>query len=164
MENNRIEMLKKMHSARAIKRKDFSFKHIFEGSVKEIKPDENRSIILEIIGFESKFVPKYEKDTNSGFHTTIFLKNGKTTGAFSNALNEFANFFYEGAGLDINDTFKKIDFLGAADKAGFIKVQVTKIDLDSNKTTYEFVLLDGEVEGLKKLQDSFGAMPLQLTE
>jgi hypothetical protein len=152
MSTNRIDAIKKAHEARRIKQKDYSFKNLFENKAKEkeLKVDENGAIVLEVVKIESKYVPKYHNENNQGYITTLTLKNGKTVGAFSNALHEFANFFYEGAGVNLDDTFKKVDIKGADNKPGFVKVKVTKIDLDGSKSTYEFEVIDGNVEGLTR--------------
>jgi hypothetical protein len=136
--SNAIDKLKKMHSAVSIESKDFSLKEIFAGKETEA--------VLIVTGLASKFVPKYHSDSNYGYHTMIYLIDGKKTGAFSNALYEFAKFFYIGAQLDPNAEFNKIMFTD-----GFIQVRVSKVDLGKGKTTYNFEILDGEVDKIERI-------------
>jgi hypothetical protein len=137
--NSVVDKLKKMHSARAIEQKDFSLKDLF--------PAGTESVDLEVIGLASKFVPKYCNENNAGYHTMIYLKDGKKTGAFSNALFEFARFFYEGVGLDLDSTFNKVEFANG----GFLKVRVSEVPLDKKKSTYNFEIVEGEINGFSRM-------------
>lgn len=144
-----VEQLKKAHSARSIEQKDLSLKDFFSKDV--------QTVTLQITGFASKLVEKYKSDTNAGYHTMIYLKDGKKTGGFSGALYDIAKFFYEAAGLDLNSTFNKIEL------TGYIDVKVSIIDLGKGHTTYNFEILDGVVTGYSRMGKLGNAQPL-LTE
>jgi len=137
--NKTVEMLKKMHNAQMIERKDISLQDLVnqEGKAGELT--------TEVVGFASKLVPKYKNDDNQGYHTTVYLKDGRITGAFSNALHEFANFFYEKAGLDIDQTFNKVTFPN-----GSLKLKISVVKLDAKKSTYNFEIVDGEITGIER--------------
>jgi hypothetical protein len=145
--NKIVENLKKMHDAQRIENKDFSLKHLFVLSNATInkltKPyqQEDGSAILPVVGLASKYVRKYDNENNPGYHTTVYLKDGKKTGAFSTALYEFAQYFYEQAGMGGDSTFKKLEFNGC------MNVKVTKVDLDGGHTTYNFEIVEGDVTG-----------------
>lgn len=152
MSKSTIEMLKKLHSAQAIEQKDYPLKDLFTSK----EPTKT----LQIVGFASKHVPKYEKEGNAGYHTTIYLSNGERTGCFSSALHDFAKFFYQTAGLDPADTFNKLMFTDG----GFISAKVTKIPLAEGRTTYNFELLDGEFVTVERItNNSGGALLLAAT-
>lgn len=135
MSNSLMDKIKKMHSAVSIEQKDYSLKEIVNKNTPEA--------ILEIKSLSSKFVAKYHKDGNEGYHTTIQTSDGKRTGCFSGALLEFARFFYSNAKMDTTSDFCKITF------DGFIKVKVTYVPLDAGRSTYNFEILDGEIKGLE---------------
>lgn len=137
MSNKMIENLKKLHSAQAVEKKDFSLADCFDSKTKEV--------VLSITGLASKFVPKYKNENNPGFHTMMYLKDGQKTGAFSTALHEFASFFYEKAGLDPEEKFNKIMFNGSID------VKVSKIALDGGRGTYNFEIIDGDATGAERM-------------
>lgn len=138
-----IDQLKKLHQAQAITKKDFSIKALFENN-KAAKPYQNDdgTATLEIVGFSSKLVPRYISETNAGYHTTVFLKDGKKTGAFSGALLELASFFYQAAQLDVSAPFNQIMF----NESDFVKVKVSKVDLSEGHMTYNFELVDGQLD------------------
>lgn len=147
--NSLIDRIKKMHSAVSIEKKDYSFKDLFK---------DNESVTLEIQGLATKFVPKYAKEENAGYHTTVYLKNGEKTGCFSGALLEFANFFYSNANMDTKADFNKITFDGS------IIVKVTKIKLDGGRSTYNFEIVDGVVNGIERMGKLEGQAGLLLGE
>lgn len=132
-----LDQIKRAHSARSIEAKDFSLSELFTGDVD--------AVTLKVTGFASKLVDKYVSENNKGYHTMIYLLDGKKTGAFSNALHEFAAFFYENVGLDVNDTFNKVMFPN-----GHLEVLVSVVQLDKKKSTYNFEILDGEIKGFTK--------------
>lgn len=136
MSTNLIEKIKKMHSAISIEKKDYSFKDMFK---------ETDVVVLDIKGLATKFVPKYAKEENAGFHTTVYLTNGEKTGCFSGALLEFANFFYSNADMDTKADFNKITF------DGHLQVKVTKIKLDGGRFTYNFDIMGGEVSHIERI-------------
>lgn len=140
-----------MHAARSVEQKDLSLKDFFTGKEKEA--------VLEITGLASKYVPKYHNENNPGYHTMIYLKDGRKTGAFSNALFEFAKFFYELAGLDVDSTFNKLEFPN-----GVLKVKVIKVDLDKGKTTYNFEIIEegSELNGVARMGKIEGIKPMLL--
>lgn len=136
--SNAIENIKKLHSAMSIERKDISLKELVAAEADK----KSKVLVMNVAGFASKYVPKYHNENNQGFHTMIYLTDGRKTGAFSNALYELAQFFYKGAGLSEHEKFNKIMF----NEGGFIQIAVTVVELDSKKTTYNFEILDGNVD------------------
>jgi hypothetical protein len=144
-----LENIKKAHQARSIEKKDFSLTELFTGKETETT--------LKVIGFASKLVEKYKSESNAGFHTMVYLQDGQKTGAFSNALYEFAKFFYEGAGLDADSSFNKVEFPN-----GHIEVKVSKIDLGKGKTTYNFEIVDGEINGIARMGKLENSAPMLL--
>jgi hypothetical protein len=136
--NGLVEALKKMHSAQAIEKKDFALQDLFDSKTKEVT--------IDVAGFASKFVPKYHKEDNPGFHTMIYLADGQKTGAFASSLWYFAQFFYEKAGLNPEDKFNKLMFDGS------LKVKVTLIPLENgSKKTYNFEIVEGEINGVERI-------------
>lgn len=155
--SNAIDKIKKLHSAMSIERKDISLKDLVS---KEAEKD--GTVTVEIIGFASKFVPKYHNENNQGYHTMIYLKDGRKTGAFSNALYDFARFFYEGAGMDTTAEFNKLMLA----ENGFLKVKVSPVKLDGGKSTYNFEIVDGDVDTskLERIGAIAGNTPLLLEQ
>lgn len=149
--SNAIDKIKKLHSAMSIERKDITLQDLVsqEGNKEGIA-------IVEITGLASKYVPKYHNENNQGFHTMVYLKDGRKTGGFSNALYDLARFFYDGAGMDATSTFNKVEF----SSGGFIKVAISKVKLDGGKSTYNFEILDGEVNGVERMGQVTGQAPL----
>jgi hypothetical protein len=144
MANNAIDKIKKLHSAMSIERKDVSLKDLLAQEA-----DKKTNVLtIEVTGFASKYVSKYHNENNSGMHTMVYLKDGRKTGAFSNALFELARFFYKGAGLDEFAQFNKIELKDG----GFIKLNVALVKLDGGRTTYNFEIVDGNIDaGVEKL-------------
>jgi len=154
---SKIDQLKKMYSAMAIEKKDISLQDLVNQKGKD------GVIEVEIVGLASKLVPKYQNATNDGYHTMVYLKDGKKTGGFSNALHQFANFFYEGAGLDTEAAFNRVNF----NEKSFIKARISIVKFTDvmdgktvNKTTYNFELLDGDVEKVERIAQFSGNTPL----
>jgi hypothetical protein len=159
--NKTVEMLKKQHDARRIVNKDFSIKNLFEISSKEInkktKPyqQEDGTAIIPVIGIASKYVPKYDNGSNPGYHTTLYLKDGIITGAFSTAAHDLANFFFAAAGLDTEAEFNQLMFASG----NVVNVRVSKIEFSGTnekgeteaRKTYNFEILDGEITGAERL-------------
>jgi hypothetical protein len=152
--SNAIERIKKLHTAMSIERKDISLKDLVA------KEGKNGAVTIEIVGLASKYVPKYHNENNQGMHTMIYLKDGRKTGAFSNALYDFARFFYEGAQMDTKAEFNKIMF---TDK-GFLKVNVAVVELEKGKTTYNFEIMDGLVENVERFGNLPGNTPLLIEQ
>lgn len=144
MSNNAIDKIKKLHSAMSIERKDIALKDLVANEA-----DKKTGIaVIEITGIASKYVPKYHNENNQGFHTMLYLKDGRKTGGFSNALLELAQFFYKGAGQDPHSTFNKVEFK----EGDFVKVGIAVVKLDGGRTTYNFEIIDGVVEhGIERL-------------
>lgn len=140
MSTSFIEKLKKAHQVMSIQKKDLSLKDFFQGKETEVE--------IEVIAISSKYVKKYDKSQTNGslgFHTTLYLKDGRVTGAFSNSLLELARFFYSSVGMNPNEEFNYLSFKTESQPDAFIKLLVTKISLDDNKTTYNFKIVDGLV-------------------
>lgn len=131
---SKMDRIKKLHQAQAIERKDISLKDLVAQEGKD------GALTIKIKGFASKWVEKYASEDNKGYHTMVYLADGRKTGAFANSLYDLASFFYKGAGLNVGELFNKIDF-----KDGYIEVKVTTIELDKKKSTYNFEILDGEI-------------------
>lgn len=143
-----LEKLKKLHDMQSIKKKDISLRDLIA------KEGKAGSVVLDVIGFESKFVPKYEQPGKClGYHTTIFLSDGRTTGCFSNALYELAGFFYKlmpgyTEGLD----FYPCHFTGG----DVIVIEAETVALADNKSTYNFEVT-GQGELSHPVEGIFGA-------
>lgn len=135
-----IDQLKKLHSAQAIERKDISLEKYLAKNA-----DENGHATIAIAGFMSKHIPKYEKAElgQRGFFTMLYNTDGVKIGAFSNALFEFATFFYSKApGYDENGKFYKWEFT----EGDMILVDVSEVNLDGGRSTYNFELLSGVLD------------------
>lgn len=139
--SNAIENLKRMYSAQAIEAKDISLQDLVN------KEGKDGSIVIRINGIASKFVKKYASENNYGYHTMLYMIDGRKTGAFSNALYDFARFLYAGAKLNTDAEFNKIEF----PEDGFLEIKVTVIKLDSKKSTYNFEIVDGLVDKVARI-------------
>jgi len=139
------EKLRKMYEAQSIEAKDFSLKDLFSLSA-SVKPYQNEdgTATLHVKGIASKFVPKYCNENNRGYHTTLYLTDGKKTGAFSNALLQFAEFFFGAAGVELNE-YARVTFDGE------VEILISKVDLAGSKTTYNIEYVGGEFTGLERL-------------
>lgn len=149
--SNLLKQIKSVYSTQSIERKDISLKDLLN------KEGKNDSIVVNITSFTSKLVPKYKNEHCYGMHTMITIsdkiKDGKKevervrkTGGFSNALFEFAKFFYNGVGLNPYDDFNKTELVGTG-----IQTRISIVKLDGGKSTYNFEILDGDVEGFRKM-------------
>lgn len=142
--SNAIDKIKKLHSAMSIERKDISLKDLVSNEADK----KTGTVVVDIVGFASKYVPKYHNENNAGMHTMLYLADGRKTGGFSNALFELAQFFYKGAGQDPFAQFNKVEFT----QGDFVKVGITHVKLDGGRTTYNFEIVDGMVEhGIEKV-------------
>jgi hypothetical protein len=138
--NAAVEQLKKLHSAQSIERKDISLEKFLAKN-----GDDAGHATIAIGGLMSKFVPKYEKAETGqrGFFTMIYDTNGLKIGAFSNALYEFASFFYSKLpGYDPDGRFFKFNFVGG----DTLIVDVSEVPLDGGRSTYNFEILSGVIE------------------
>jgi len=143
-----VDQMKKLYEGQAVAKKDFNLKHLFTTENKTAKKyqKDDGTAELSVISIASKYVRKYDNEANGnrGFHTTLELANGEKTGAFSSALLAFAEFFYDLAGLPVDD-YRRVEF----DKP--VTVKVTKVDLSEGKTTYNFELIGGDVTKLTRM-------------
>jgi hypothetical protein len=142
-----IEKLKKLHSVMAIQEKT-SLKDLFTGKEKKI--------VMEVVAISSKYVPKYDKTSENGskgFITLFHMKDGTQVGAFSNAMRDFGTFFFKMFGMNPDEEFNYLNFNGKQPN-GFVKVEVSKVELKDNKTTYNFKILDGDVGEVERLTDA----------
>lgn len=155
---NAIEKLKKAHQLTSIQKKDFSFKDLFTGK--------KNTAVIEVSAISSKYVGKYDKSNEGGsmgFVTVIYLKDGRITSSFSNALLDFARFFYTASGLDISDTMNYLSFKTDSNPEGHLKIEVSKVDIDSSRSTYNFKIVDGQVQKIETLNKlGFGQDVLML--
>lgn len=135
-----VQNLKKLHDMTSVEKKDISLKDLVAAAGKQC--------IISVTGFASKLVPKYTSNENRGYHTMVYTVNADgeeiKTGAFSNALYDFAGFFYKCAGLDTTADFNKIIF----DKP--VDVEISVVKLDGGKTTYNFDIVGGEMQQFEK--------------
>lgn len=135
--NSMLAKLQKLYSMNGVESKDLSLKKLFDEEATKGKLE------IEVIGIGSKYVAKYDKpDTGClGFHTMLYMRDGRKTGGFSNALHRFASFFFENLGLDPDASNNHIDLSGD----DFIRVKITKVDLPDAKTTYDIEIIGGEL-------------------
>lgn len=154
--SNAIDKIKKLHSAMSIERKDINLRDL----VLTEKDKKTNILTIDVVGFASKFVAKYCNENNQGYHTMVYLKDGRKTGAFSNALYDFAKFFYEGAGMDTTKDFNKL----MLQEGGFLKIAVCVVELDAKKTTYNFEIVDGDVSKFERIGTIAGETPLLLEQ
>jgi hypothetical protein len=153
-----IERLKKAHQVMSIQKKDLSLKDFFTGKTTEVE--------MEVIAISSKYVAKYDKSAENGsrgFHTTIYLKDGRITGAFSNSLLDLAQFFYKSVGMNPDSEFNYLSFKTEQQPDAFIKLLVSKIDLDQG-FTYNFRIQDGIIGQVERIGDPSQSNVLALTE
>lgn len=149
-----VAKLMNLYATRAVEQKDFTLKEAFQIGCKAAAPyvQEDGSLLLPVIGFASKFVAKYAKDGCAGYHTMIYLADGKKMGAFSNALLRHAEFFYLGTGTTLSD-YARIDFDAPID----IRVTLETFDTDDHKggtveaTSYGFDIVGGEATSVRTL-------------
>jgi hypothetical protein len=133
--NSVFDKIKKIHDARRVEQKDFSLKDLF-------KLEKSDVVKIRVIGFSSKFVPKYAKETCFGYHTMVYLADGRKTGGFSNALYRFADFYYQLTGAKPDGDFVKLMF----PEGCYLDVEISQVEFDnSQKNTYEFNLIDGNL-------------------
>lgn len=135
-----IGNLKKAFEAQAVTSDDWSLQKF------HAKKEVNEVARMNIIGIESKYVPKFDKRNlpegsvmgagNMGFRTRFFLADGETIGTFSNAAHGFFEFFATAIGYSGQETFAHIDI------EGNILVDLTVLPLDSKKSTYDFKLIE----------------------
>lgn len=125
---------------------------------------------MTVVGIETKYIPSfdinsplYKASTNSqgnGHRTRFTLSNGETVGTFSQAGDEFFKFFARLMGHRGDEDFLRIDIDGQ------IQVNVCKIELSGNKSTYEFELIEegSELNGLTQYlptaQEVLGNIPV----
>lgn len=134
-----IKNLIKAHKAQAITRDTHSLQ---EYLVKF--QDKNKIAGMSIVGLETKYIPQFDKNSplakpdaqSNGFRTRFILENGETVGTFSFAAYQFFVFFSKLMGYSGDEQFLHIDINGN------IKVELSKVELDGNKSTYNFELLE----------------------
>lgn len=106
---------------------------------------------MEVVGLEVKYIAQFDATNphakpdaqGNGFRTRFFLADGTTVGTFSLGAYNFFRFFAELMGYENQNSFLHIDI------KGLIQVDLTKIKLDGNKSTYNFDLVEegSQVEG-----------------
>lgn len=141
-----IANLKKAFQTRAITQDTYSLQDYVTKFA-----DQEGNARMEVVGLEVKYIPQFDKNHQSarpdtqgnGFRTRFFLKDGSTVGTFSNGAYNFFRFFAELMGYDQESNFLHIDITGV------IQVDISKIKLDGNKSTYNFELIEegSELEG-----------------
>lgn len=138
-----IKNLKKAHQAKAITQDTFTLIN-FLAKHEETKGERKGIARMELVGIESKYIPQFDRNSpqwngqaqGNGFRTRFFLKNGDTVGSFSNGSYEFFKFYAELMGYDHTPNFLHIDI------NGLIQVDVCKVALDGNKSTYNFEIIE----------------------
>jgi len=148
-----IKNLIKAHKAQAIVSDTYTLQNYLAKHC-ETKGDNKGIARMEVVAVETKYIPSFDRNspmykpsTNSqgnGHRTRFTLSNGETVGTFSQAGDEFFKFFARLMGYRGDEDFLHIDIDGK------LQVNVCKIELDGNKSTYEFELLEegSELNGL----------------
>lgn len=145
--NNAIANLKKAYQAQAITEDTFTLQKFFH------KFEKDDVAQMTIVGIESKYLPKYDKRDAAegtegagslGYRTRFILQDGSTVGTFSNAARNFFTFFAGIMGYTEELPFLHIDIQGQ------IKVDVTMVELDKGKGTYNFDIVEegSDLQGL----------------
>lgn len=136
---NAIDQLKKLHAAQSIERKDINLKDYV--TINALKTG---VAVMELKGFMSKYVPKYDKPDKGqrGFFTMLYLTDGTKVGAFSEALYDFVSFFYSKApGYSPDGRYFQFNLTGG----DTILVDIQTVALDAGKSTYNFQIIGGEM-------------------
>ncbi|WID10848.1 hypothetical protein phiG2_05 [Lysinibacillus phage phiG2] len=164
-----IKNLIKAHKTQAIVSDTYTLQNYLAKHCAEKGADKGKAR-MTVIGIETKYIPSfdinspmYKPSTNSqgnGHRTRFTLSNGETVGTFSQAGDEFFKFFARLMGHRGDEDFLRIDIDGQ------IQVNVCKIELGGNKSTYEFELIEegSELNGLTQYlptaQEVLGNIPV----
>lgn len=147
--SNAIANLKKAYQAQAITEDTFTLQKYFH------KFENDEVAEMMIVGIESKYLPKYDKRDlpdgvegagSLGYRTRFILQDGSTVGTFSNAARNFFSFFAGIMGHTEEMPFLHIDIKGE------IKINVSRVELDKGKGTYNFDIVE-EGSNLQGLTD-----------
>ena len=138
-----IKSLIKAHKAKSISEDTFTLIN-FLAKMEETKGERKGIARMELVGLETKYIPKFDRNSpewngqaqGNGHRTRFFLKDGETVGSFSQASHEFFKFYAELMGYDRIPSFLHIDV------AGVLQVDVSKVQLDGGKSTYNFEIIE----------------------
>lgn len=135
-----IANLKKAFQTRAITQDTFSL----QDYVAKFLNKETDNARMEVVGLEVKYIAQFDRNNpaakpetqGNGYRTRFFLKDGTTVGTFSQGAYNFFRFFAEIMGYEHEGTFLHIDIKGQ------LQVDISKLKLDNNKSTYNFDLVE----------------------
>jgi hypothetical protein len=139
-----IQNLIKAHKAKSIVEDTYTLVN-FLAKHEETKGDRKGVARMELIGVETKYVAKFDRNSpewngqaqGNGHRTRFFLKDGSTVGSFSGGANQFFLFYAELMGYD-----KELPSFLHIDINGVLQVDVSKVELDGNKSTYNFEIIE----------------------
>ncbi len=151
---SKISQLKKAHQAQAITQDTHTLQDFL--STNKAKSGKKKDIAtMDVVGLEAKYIPQFDANSpmakpdaqGNGYRTRFILSDGSTIGTFSGGAFRFFQFFADLMGQDIsNQSFSKIEVQGN------ILVDVSKVDLDGSKSTYNFEIVE-EGSNLEGFQD-----------
>ena len=142
--NNALANLKKAHQAQAVSNDTYTLQKWVDG--------DKGTLMLKAI--EVKYIPQYDAESplakkgvsGNGFRTRFFTEDGETVGTFSGAAYNFFQFIASIVGVDAGATYMHVDVNGV------IPVNITRVQLEGGKTTYNFMIDEkqGELLGFEQ--------------
>lgn len=138
-----IKNLIKAHKAKSINKDTYTLL-TYLAKFADTKGERTGVARMEVVAIETKYIAQFDKNSplwngtagGNGHRTRFTLANGETVGSFSQASHELYKFFAELMGHTGEESFLHIDITGV------IQVDVAKIPLDGNRTTYEFSVIE----------------------
>jgi hypothetical protein len=156
-----ISNLKKAHQAQSITADTYSLQEYHAKFA-----DKEKIARMNVVGIESKYVPKYDKRNapetvdgagNMGFRTRFILADGETIGNMSNAAHDLFAFFADKMGYTGEERFVHLDITGN------VLIDVSVLKLDAKRFTYNFELIEeGSLfEGMADYSPTLGQILLE---
>jgi hypothetical protein len=135
-----IANLKKAYQSKAITKDT----HSLQEFLVKFQDSKTKIARMEVVELETRYIEQYDSNSprakqgvsGNGYRTRFILKDGTTIGTFSQAGYQFFKFFSELMQYDHVGNFLHINI------DGVLQVDVTKEDLDGNKTTYNFDIVE----------------------